>query len=193
MPYSACQQASQDLFDDAVRLERIFLRYEPKVVSSDSCTYTGLVQEQIATQLLGQQLSESTPMVVRGDGNCLFSMPSPWYYLAMRMLHLRSDWRHSLNYLTMQLSMSVYMSNLSYRTLVHLLQVPFDKVHRLVAIHAHGPCMLPVLLLASLSNLCILSSMALLTWTSRSWTPHSSAVGQDPDMISLLCGPVVTP
>jgi hypothetical protein len=26
MPYSACQQASQDLFDDAVRLERIFLR-----------------------------------------------------------------------------------------------------------------------------------------------------------------------
>jgi hypothetical protein len=30
--------ASQDLFDDAVRLERIFLRYEPKVVSSDSCT-----------------------------------------------------------------------------------------------------------------------------------------------------------
>jgi hypothetical protein len=43
MPYSACQQASQDLFDDAVRLERIFLRYEPKVVSSDSCTYTGLL------------------------------------------------------------------------------------------------------------------------------------------------------
>jgi hypothetical protein len=35
MPYSACQQASQDLFDDDVRLERIFLRYEPKVVSSD--------------------------------------------------------------------------------------------------------------------------------------------------------------
>jgi hypothetical protein len=67
--YSACQQASQDLFDDAVRLERIFLRYEPKVVSSDSCTYTGLVQDQIATQLLGQQWSESTPMVVRGDGN----------------------------------------------------------------------------------------------------------------------------
>jgi hypothetical protein len=55
---------------DAVRLERIFLRYEPKVVSSDSCTYTGLVQDQIATQLLGQQWSESTPMVVRGDGNC---------------------------------------------------------------------------------------------------------------------------
>jgi hypothetical protein len=61
------------------------------------------------------------------------------------------DWRHSLNYLTMQRSMSVYMSNLSYRTLVHLLPVPFDNVHRLVAIHAHGPCMLPVLLLASLS------------------------------------------
>jgi hypothetical protein len=54
MPYSACQQASQDLFDDAVRLERIFLRYEPKVVSSDSCTYTGLVQDQIATQLACQ-------------------------------------------------------------------------------------------------------------------------------------------
>jgi hypothetical protein len=34
--------ASQDLFNDAVRLESIFLRYEPKVVSSDSCTYTGL-------------------------------------------------------------------------------------------------------------------------------------------------------
>jgi hypothetical protein len=50
--------ASQDLFDDAVRLERIFLRYEPKVVSSDSCTYTGLVQDQIATQLLGQQWSD---------------------------------------------------------------------------------------------------------------------------------------
>jgi hypothetical protein len=33
------------------------------------------------------------------------------------------------------------MSNLSYRTLVHLLPVPFDNVHRLVAIHAHGPCM----------------------------------------------------
>ena len=65
--------ASQDLFDDAVRLERIFLRYEPKVVSSDSCTYTGLVQDQIATQLLGQQWSDSTPMVVRGDGNCLFN------------------------------------------------------------------------------------------------------------------------
>jgi hypothetical protein len=64
MPYIACQQASQDLFDDVVRLERIFLRYEPKVVSSDSCTYTGLVQDQIATQLLGQQWSESTPMVV---------------------------------------------------------------------------------------------------------------------------------
>jgi hypothetical protein len=57
----------QDLFDDAVRLERIFLRYEPKVVSSDSCTYTGLVQDQIATQLLGQQWSDSTPMVVRGE------------------------------------------------------------------------------------------------------------------------------
>ena len=69
MPYIACQQASQDLFDDAVRLERIFLRYEPKVVSSDSCTYTGLVHDQIATQLLGQQWSESTPMVIRGDGN----------------------------------------------------------------------------------------------------------------------------
>ena len=40
MPYSACQQASQNMFDDAVRVERIFLRYEPKVVSSDSCTYT---------------------------------------------------------------------------------------------------------------------------------------------------------
>jgi hypothetical protein len=65
--------ASQDLFDDAVRLERIFLRYEPKVVSSDSCTYTGLVQDQIATQLLGQQWSDSTPMVVRGDCNCLFN------------------------------------------------------------------------------------------------------------------------
>jgi hypothetical protein len=73
------------------------------------------------------------------------------------MLHLRSDWRHSLNYLTMQRSMSVYMSNISYRTLVHLLPVPFDNVHRLVAIHAHGPCMLPVVLLASLSSLCILS------------------------------------
>ena len=193
MPYSACQQASQDLFDDTVRLERIFLRYEPKVVSSDSCTYTGLVQDQIATQLLGQQWSESTPMVVRGDGNWLFSMPSPWYYLAMRMLHLRSDWRHSLKYLTMQRSMSAFMSNLSYRTLVHHLQVPFDNVHRLVAIHAHGPCMLPVLLLASLSSLCILLSMALLTWTSRSWTPHSSPVGQNPDMIWLLCGSVVTP
>jgi hypothetical protein len=36
------------------------------------------------------------------------------------MLHLRSDWRHSLSYLTMQRSMSVYMSNISYRTLVHL-------------------------------------------------------------------------
>ena len=91
MPYIACQQASQDLFDDVVRLERIFLRYEPKVVSSDSCTYNGLVHDQTATQLLGQQWSGSTPMVVRGDGNCLFSMPSPWYYLAMRMLHLRSD------------------------------------------------------------------------------------------------------
>ena len=33
------------------------------------------------------------------------------------------------------------------RTLVHLLPMPFDNVHRLVAIHAHGPCMLPVLLL----------------------------------------------
>ena len=65
--------ASQDLFDDAVRLERIFLRYEPKVVSSDSCTYIGLVQDQIATQLLGQQWSDSTPMVVREDGNCLFN------------------------------------------------------------------------------------------------------------------------
>jgi hypothetical protein len=31
------------------------------------------------------------------------------------------------------------------------------------------------------------------TWTSRSWTPHSSPMGQDPDMISLLCGPAVTP
>jgi len=66
--------ASQDLFDDAVRLERIFLRYEPKVVSSDSYTYTGLVQDQITTQLLGQQWSGSTPMVVRGDGNCLFTI-----------------------------------------------------------------------------------------------------------------------
>jgi hypothetical protein len=56
-------------------------------------------------------------------------MPSPWYYLAMRMLLLRSDWRHSLNYLTMQRTMSVYMSNISYRTLVHLLPVPFDNVH----------------------------------------------------------------
>jgi hypothetical protein len=65
--------ASQDLFDDAVRLEGIFLRYEPKVVSSDSCTYIGLVQDQIATQLLGQQWSDSTPMVVREDGNCLFN------------------------------------------------------------------------------------------------------------------------
>ena len=65
--------ASQGFFDDAVRLERIFLRYEPEVVSSDSCTYTGLVQDQIATQLLGQQWSDSTPMVVRGDGNCLFN------------------------------------------------------------------------------------------------------------------------
>jgi multidrug efflux pump subunit AcrB len=36
MPYSACQQASQNMFDDAVRVERIFLRYEPKVVSSDN-------------------------------------------------------------------------------------------------------------------------------------------------------------
>jgi hypothetical protein len=35
--------ASQDLFDDAVRLERIFLRYELKVVSSDSCTYTAIL------------------------------------------------------------------------------------------------------------------------------------------------------
>ena len=65
--------ASQDLFDEAVRLERIFLRYEPKVVPSYSCTYTGLVQDQITTQLLGQQWSGSTPMVVRGDGNCLFN------------------------------------------------------------------------------------------------------------------------
>jgi hypothetical protein len=32
-------------------------------------TYTGLVQDQIATQLLGQQWSESTPMVIRRDGN----------------------------------------------------------------------------------------------------------------------------
>jgi hypothetical protein len=32
-----------------------------------------LVQDQIATQLLGQQWSDSTPMVVRGDGNCLFN------------------------------------------------------------------------------------------------------------------------
>jgi hypothetical protein len=53
-----------------------------------------------------------------------------------------------------------------------------------------NPCMLPVMLLASLSSLCILLSMALLIWTSRSWTPHSSPVGQDPDMISLLCDPV---
>jgi hypothetical protein len=53
-----------------------------------------------------------------------------------------------------------------YRTLVHLLPVPFDNVHRLVAIHAHGPCMLPVLSLSSLSSLCILLSMALLIWTS---------------------------
>lgn len=67
--------ASQNLFDEAVRLERIFLRYEPpQVVSVDSVgLYHNLVQDQQATNLLGSRWSGPTPISVKGDGNCLFN------------------------------------------------------------------------------------------------------------------------
>ena len=63
--------ASQNLFDEAVHLERIFLRYEPpQVVSVDSVgLYHNLVQDQQATNLLGSRWSGPTPISVKGDGN----------------------------------------------------------------------------------------------------------------------------
>lgn len=66
---------SQNLFDEAVHLERIFLRYEPpQVVSVDSVgLYHNLVQDQQATKLLGSRWSGPTPISVKGDGNCLFN------------------------------------------------------------------------------------------------------------------------
>ena len=66
---------SQNLFDEAVHLERIFLRYEPpQVVSVDSVgLYHNLVQDQQAAKLLGSRWSGPTPISVKGDGNCLFN------------------------------------------------------------------------------------------------------------------------
>ena len=55
--------ASQNLFDETVRLERIFLRYEPpQVVSVESVgLYHNLVQYQQATNLFGSRWSGPTP------------------------------------------------------------------------------------------------------------------------------------
>jgi hypothetical protein len=57
----------------AARLERIFLRYESRVVlSSNHAIYKNLFRDHVAQQLLGSNWSGDTPIAVNADVNCLF-------------------------------------------------------------------------------------------------------------------------
>ena len=64
---------SQHIFDEAACLERIFLRYESRVVvSSDHANHNNLFRDHVAHQLLGSNWSGDTPIAVNTNGNCLF-------------------------------------------------------------------------------------------------------------------------
>jgi hypothetical protein len=57
----------------AARLERIFLRYESRVVvSSDHANHKNLFRDHVAHQLLGSNWSGDTHIAVNTNGNCLF-------------------------------------------------------------------------------------------------------------------------
>lgn len=64
---------SQHMFDEAAPLERIFLRYESRVVvSSDHANHKNLFRDHVAHQLLGSNWSGDTHIAVNTNGNCLF-------------------------------------------------------------------------------------------------------------------------
>jgi hypothetical protein len=64
---------SQHIFDEAARLERIFLRYESRVVvSSDHANHNNLFRDHVAHQLFGSNWSGDTHITVNTNVNCLF-------------------------------------------------------------------------------------------------------------------------
>jgi hypothetical protein len=87
----------QSTFDEAACLERIFLRYESRVVvSSDHANHNNLFRDHVAHQLLGSNWSGDTPIAVNTNGNCLFRALAVDLYehqKASSEIRLKSDWR----------------------------------------------------------------------------------------------------
>lgn len=77
--YQALQRLSSasdlGLLDEGVKVELIYMHNELKTVASSNepVTFSHLVQDSVATDLLGQNWDLSVPVSVNADGNCLFN------------------------------------------------------------------------------------------------------------------------